>query len=151
MNYIAQPRDRWIPWYFVAFFLVVAAVNAVMVTLAIRTHTGIITEHPYEKGVAYNAVVSQEAAQEKLGWKGAIALQGDVLTFVLHDASGAVLHPSGAVAHMVRPTQGGMDFDVTLKDGAAHVAFPVHGIWDVRVFATVGKTTYQQVKRVVAQ
>lgn len=68
-------RDKLIPWYFVLFFVVIGAVNAVMVTLAVRTHTGTVTDHPYEKGLAYNKVVDAANAQEKLGWKSDIRFE----------------------------------------------------------------------------
>ena len=54
-------RHVW--WYFVAFFGFIAAVNAAMVTIAIRTHSGVVSEHPYEEGLAYNAVVHAEKMQ----------------------------------------------------------------------------------------
>ncbi|MEQ1705902.1 MAG: FixH family protein, partial [Rickettsiales bacterium] len=70
-------------WYFVAFFGFIAAVNAVMVTLAIRTHSGVVTEHPYEKGLAYNQVVEAEKNQQKLGWNGDVKYENGNLYFSL--------------------------------------------------------------------
>ena len=146
-----QPRDRWIPWYFVLFFVVIGVVNAVMVTLAIRTHTGMVTEHPYEKGLAYNEVVAAEAAQKKLGWKGEINVSKDTLYFNLRDANGKPLKVENASAHFSRPTQAGMDVDVPLTNGQAQMDLPVKGLWEVRVFAKHGDKTYQQSKRVVIE
>lgn len=143
-------RDRLIPWYFVLFFLVIALVDGVMVTLAVRTQPGIVTDHPYEKGLAYNRVVEAEAQQEQWGWHADIALQDHTLTVVLKDRHGAVLEPNAIVAHFTRPTQAGMDFDMTLTRGKAFVPFPANGLWEVRIFATVGNKTYQQSKRIIA-
>ena len=116
-----QQRDKWIPWYFVLFFVVVAAVNAVMVTLAVRTHTGTVTDHPYEKGLAYNQVVDAANAQDKLGWKsdirfehpspsegGSASIRG-TLHVTLRDRSGHTLTPEKATATFTRPTQAGHD------------------------------------------
>ena len=89
-------RAVW--WYFVAFFGVVAAVNAVMATLAIRTHSGVVTEHPYEKGLAYNQVVAAEAQQEALGWKGTINYKNGVLNFILHDKNNMIIVPDKIIA-----------------------------------------------------
>ena len=167
-------RRVW--WYFVTFFGFIASVNAVMVTLAIRTHSGIVTEHPYEKGLAYNQVVEAEEAQEKLGWKGVIFLlppQGggreggivaetvqaspyppvgkEILHFTLKDKSGGVITPDKATAHVTRPTQQGMDFTIELKGAETRVSFPEKGLWEVRINASVGDKKYQQSKRIVVE
>lgn len=144
-------RDKIIPWYFVMFFVVIALVDGVMVTLAVRTQTGTITDHPYEKGLTYNKVVNAESTQEKLGWNAAIALDGTTLTVTLKDAQGKMLHPETIRAEFVRPTQSGMDFEATLKDGPNAIDFPAEGLWEIRVFCQVGTTTYQQAQRVVVQ
>ena len=137
--------------YFLAFFGVTVSVNVVMATLAIRTHSGTVTEHPYEQGIKYNDVVNAEMAQEKLGWKGDITLKDDVLKFTLHDKSGASIVPQKLTAHFVRPTQKGMDFDVVMTDEQAHVSFPMKGLWEVRIYADIGDKKYQQAKRLVIE
>ena len=142
-------KSRSVLWYFIAFFGVVAAADATMITLALRTNSGIITDHPYEKGIAYNRVVAAEQAQEKLGWKAIIALDKDVLQVHLQDAKGKELIPDSMTAHITRPTQSGMDFDLNIKNSKAPVTFPVPGLWEVRIFANVGAQTYQQSQRMV--
>ena len=127
-------RDRIIPWYFVMFFLVVAAVNAVMVTLAVRTLPGTVTDHPYEKGLAYNQVVAASDKQEALGWKGDKPLQ-----------------PESVTAKLFRPSKAAMDFVVSLTRGGAPVKFPVNGLWEVQIDAVVGDTHYKQTKRIVVE
>lgn len=140
-------RRVW--WYFVAFFGFVAAVNAVMVTLAIRTHSGIVTEHPYEKGLAYNQVVKAEEAQEELGWKGTINYKDGVLHFDLRDKKNQPINPDKTTATITRPTQQGMDFTIELKGAETRVSFPEKGLWEVRINARVGDKKYQQSKRIV--
>jgi len=137
--------------YFLAFFGMIAVVNGVMIILALRTHTGTVTEHAYEKGLAYNDVVNAKTDQEKLGWKGNIALNNNRLTFALFDASNEPIQPDSVKVQFSRPTQAGMDFEVELKNGEASILFPTKGSWEVRVFATVGDKKYQQVKRVVVE
>ena len=147
-----HPRDKWIPWYFVAFFVFIGAINAIMVTLALDTSTGVTTEHAYEKGLAYNEVVSATAAQEALGWKGEIILLADnTLQFTLRDAEGKLLTPDTLKARLTRPTSEGMDFAATLTGGKAPLAFPQKGLWEIRVFATLGTHKFQQAKRVVVK
>ena len=149
-----RPSDRFIPWYFVLFFAVIALVDGIMVTLALRTHTGIVTDHPYEKGLAYNAVVEQETRQEALGWQGNLTLEGNVLSFSLRDAKGVAISADRVRADITRPTQAGMDFSAPLSQSAegawqAALAFPEAGLWEVRVFAEHGENRYQQARRFV--
>ena len=84
-------NDRWIPWYFVAFFVVIAVVLVGMVTVAVRTQTGVVTEHPYEKGLAYNETVKQAEIQESLGWNGEISYNNNVISFTLHNKNGKII------------------------------------------------------------
>jgi nitrogen fixation protein FixH len=145
-------------WYFVAFFGFVAAVNAGMVTMALRTHSGLVTDHPYEKGLAYNQVVEAEKKQQELGWNAEIALRHPdesrdpvLLIFSLKDKIGTTLTPEKATATITRPTQKGMDFTLELMGAETPVNFPAQGLWEVRVDAKLGDINYQQSKRIVVE
>ncbi len=50
------PRQKgwYIPWIFVGLFLVVAAVNGVMIHFAFSSWTGLQTEEHFLKGIKYN-------------------------------------------------------------------------------------------------
>jgi nitrogen fixation protein FixH len=53
----------------VAFFAVVAAVNAVMMTAAITTFGGAETGSSYQAGLAFARETSAAQAQDRLGWQ----------------------------------------------------------------------------------
>lgn len=142
-------RRVW--WYFVAFFGFVFAVNAAMVTMALRTHSGLVTDHSYEKGLAYNQVVEAEKKQEALGWKGSINYKNGTLSFDLHDKNNNPITPKKTTATITRPTQQGMDFTLELKDVETSVKFPANGLWEVRVDAEHEGVHYQQSKRIVVE
>jgi nitrogen fixation protein FixH len=142
---------RRVGWYFIAFFGIVLVVNAVMVTLAIRTHSGVVTEHPYEKGLAYNQVIIAEEKQESRGWKGTIDYDNGMLNFALYDKNKQPLNWESASATITRPTQQGMDFVRELKSPATLITFPANGLWLVRVDAKHAGVHYQQSKRIVVQ
>lgn len=142
-------RQVW--WYFAAFFGFVAAVNTVMVTLAIRTHSGMVTDHPYEKGLAYNKIVEAEQQQEAQGWKGRIDYRDHMLSFTLRDKSNRLLSVEKVTASITRPTQQGMDFSMQLKGEETPVHFPQKGLWEVRVDALHDGVRYQQSKRIVVE
>lgn len=154
----AQPRkgDRWIPWMIVLFFVVFMVVDAVMVTLAVTTQTGVVTEQAYEKGLAYNDTLKSVAEQETWGWKETLSLSGDNLAFSLKDNDGTPVPVDAAKALAVRPVQSGSDFSIPLKENAdgsfsTEMAFPHRGQWAIRVFATSGKRTYQTETLVVVK
>jgi len=142
---------RHVCWCFVVFFGFIAVVNAVMVALAIRTHSGVVTEHPYEKGLAYNAVVEAQMKQEALGWKGAISYKDRALIFHLRDKNNQAITPEKITATITRPTQQGMDFTVQLKSTETPINFPAQGAWAVRVDVMHQGMHYQQSKRIVVE
>lgn len=153
---IDTPRDKRIPLYFVAFFLFLALVDGIMVTIAIRTHTGTVTDHPYEKGLAYNQVVQAASIQENLGWKGNIgfkqtgSLKG-MLSFHLEDKEGKPLLPGSLRVTFTRPTQKGIDFELNMDTPSQAITFPVKGAWEVRIYAHYRGADYQQSKRIVVE
>lgn len=144
-----RPYGRRVALYFVLFFGTIIAVNALMATLAVRTNAGVVTDHAYEKGLAYNQVVAAEKAQEALGWKGELAYAGGMLTFTLRDKQGHMLAYDSATATITRPTQAGMDFTATLTSAGNAVTFPAKGLWHVKVDALYHGTSYQHATRLV--
>lgn len=149
-------RDRLIPWYFVAFFAIIFLVDGVMVTLALRDYGGTVTEHPYEKGLAYNEVVKAEAAQAALGWQGGIEFLKGTLTFALWDRDNHPVSLDQVTVRFSRPAQVGRDFDVSLRQTMpgvwkAKANPPLPGLWEVRVYARHGNHRYQQSKRIVVE
>lgn len=148
-------RDRLIPWYFVAFFLVIIAVNGVMATLAVRTMSGTVTDHAYEKGLAYNKIIAAADAQAALGWKGEITFSGKGLTrhvvLQVQDKEHQKLSAESVTLSIVRPAQEGMDFEVKFEGNEGDVTFPEQGQWELRAFAAVAGKPYQLAKRIVIE
>lgn len=148
-------RDRLIPWYFVLFFLVVIAVNVVMATLAVRTLSGTVTDHAYEKGLAYNKIIAAADAQAALAWQGDLRVSGTGLTrhieFTVHDKAQQLLSTESVTLSVRRPTRDGMDFETRFKGASGDVTFPELGQWEVRAFATVAGKPYQLAKRIVVE
>jgi len=65
----ARPPGWWIPWTFVAGFLVVVGVNGVMIWFAATSWTGLVTDRPYDRGLDYNRNLEAAAAMAALGWQ----------------------------------------------------------------------------------
>lgn len=142
---------KQVAWYFVAFFGFVGLINAVMITFAVRTHSGLVTDHPYEKGLAYNKVVEAENNQNTLGWKSTLDYKNGALSFSLRDKNNRIINPEKVTATITRPTQQGMDFSVVLKGNETHINFPAKGLWEVRADAMFKGVHYQQSKRIVVE
>lgn len=138
-------------FYLGAFFLFIAAADAWMIILAIRTHSGVITDHAYEKGLAYNQVVAAHQKQEEFGWKGVIDYRNGLVHFALRDKNGVALSPRKTMATFTRPTHAGMDFSVELSHADTAVDFPAKGLWEIRVDAVVGDRLFQQSRRIMVK
>ncbi len=154
-----RPSDRFIPWYFVAFFVVLTIILGVFTAVAVRHYSGVVVEHAYEDGVAYNKILQVTTAQRALGWKEELEvtpLQKTTVraVFTLHDAAGRRIDKAQAKIVFRRPTSNGLDRTAELTQEAdgryqAVLELPVHGVWDAYVAALADGHHYQTMRRVV--
>jgi nitrogen fixation protein FixH len=155
-NVAPRKSDKYIPYYFVAFFVFLAIADGFFVYLATSTHTGVVKEQAYEKGLDYNQVVKAKAVQDALGWEGTIIYENNTLQFTLQDRSGQPLQAEEVTAHFHRPIQAGADFSVTLQPAnlgfySVEVKVPYRGQWDVTVSAIKGEDHYQKRQRILVR
>jgi nitrogen fixation protein FixH len=61
-------QGRHVLAVFLAFFAAVFIANGAMIYQAISTHTGLVANEPYRKGLHYNERIAAEARQAGLGW-----------------------------------------------------------------------------------
>lgn len=156
MHTMPRQSDKYIPWYFVAFFVVLAVLDGFFVYLATSTQPGLVTEHAYQKGVAYNETIAQAEAQAALGWQCRITLEGKTLVLTLKDKDNAPITGAAVEASITRPTSNGHDFTVALAESAPGVysvdpAFPMPGLWNIGAQVTWNQQHYQKSQRVVLQ
>jgi nitrogen fixation protein FixH len=87
-----EVTGRFVLVCFVGFFLVVAAMNAIMIRFAVTTFGGVETESSYKAGLAFKAEVASSVAQQALGWNVDVRIdrqgQGTALNIAVRDASG---------------------------------------------------------------
>jgi nitrogen fixation protein FixH len=155
-NSTIRPSDKYIPWLVVLFFLCFMTVDFFMVTMALRTHTGVITEDAYKKGLNYNQTINAAREQEAWGWSHDIRLENNNLTFSLKNKSLAYITDANVKVKAIREVQDGHDFEVWMRKSSqgfyeADINFPLTGEWTIRIFATSSNRTYQASKRVMAQ
>jgi nitrogen fixation protein FixH len=161
-----RPRGWWYPYIFVGGFLVVLAVNVVLMVFATSTFNGLETRHAWWEGNHYNAQIAAEDAQEALGWtvtfgsrsgpEAGPAADGLPARFDLdvHDRAGNPVDGLTVEAEVRRPTQEGYDRTVHLDPVGpgqyrTTVGLPLPGQWEVRLVASRGEDAYRLRERIV--
>lgn len=105
--------------WFLGFFGVVFAANAVFLYLAFGTFPGVVVKSSYEAGQAYNEEIAASRAQDQLNWQVSadVARSGEAGGRVLvtaSDAEGAPLYGVTIHALLRRPAQQAADLEVAL-------------------------------------
>ncbi|WP_159999604.1 FixH family protein [Roseomonas sp. 18066] len=141
MTALATPRrSGWIPWVFVGGMLLVIAVNGVLIVLALTTFTGVTEGQAYDRGLAYNDVLAENARQAALGWQGEIRRAGDgSLAVAITDRDGRPV-PGTLRGLLLRPLEGTTQPLVFTADGEgrfrAALPVPQPGQWEARLVMT---------------
>ena len=137
---IMRKSDKWIPRYFILFFLIVSMVDTIMVTLAVRTQTGVVTEDAYKKGLAYNGLLQEAEAQSRSGVHQKAAYKDGQISWLLMNKDGHPISHAKVKASLFRTVSAGADFTVQMTETSAGVyrakpSFPQHGAWTVHLSA----------------
>ncbi len=152
---IEQPRkSNWIPWVFVGAMLVVIAVNAVMVTYAINSYSGLAVDKPYERGVHYNDVLAAQKGQDALGWRVSVNVEAGQLVMRVQDRDGQPLNHIGITGRLERPVSNDapLPLGITAVGDGQYVArlnTPHPGQWDVKAALRHGDDQYLLVQRIM--
>lgn len=117
-----KPREltgRAVLVWFVAFFGVVFAVNAIMVKAATSTFGGVETSSSYKAGQMFEQEVAQAERQDARHWRvaGTLARAGAgaaVLDITARDEHGAPLAGLSAKARLAHPVDERRDRDIAL-------------------------------------
>jgi nitrogen fixation protein FixH len=140
-----------------AFFGVVAAVNAVMIRFAVSTFGGVETENAYQAGLAFGREIAAVAAQDARHWQveGRVAAAADatLVEVTARDAGGRPLAGVEAVARLVHPTDRRGDRVVALDEAAAGSfrgrTDPVAGQWALVIeLSRAGERVFRSRNRV---
>jgi len=160
------PAGRLYPWIFVAAMGLVVLVNAGMIWFAVASFSGLATEDPYDKGLAYNRTLAAAEAQAALGWQVDVeaaagpaatgpagAAPSVTLAAAFRDRAGRVLDGLAVRAFLVRPTSAGHDRAVALAAAGegryrTTAALPLRGEWLLTVVATKDKQTWQGTRHI---
>jgi nitrogen fixation protein FixH len=129
-------RSRWIPWAFVGGMTIVVIVNVFMAYMAISTFTGVTVPRSYERGRGYEAVLSEAARQDALGWRAEVAFAEGRVAVTALDREGRPL--AGRLEGvLMRPLEGtAVPLAFEARGGgryAAEAAPPLPGQWEARL------------------
>ena len=106
---IAKPLSGW--WVFTAFaafFGVVIIVNGIFITSALGSFSGLVTEQPYKKGLAYNEILENARTQPNINHK--VSFQEGILRWGLKEQDGTYIKEASVTANFTRPVKDGNDF-----------------------------------------
>jgi nitrogen fixation protein FixH len=110
---------------FVGFFLAVAAINAVMIRLAVTTFGGVETESSYKAGLAFKAETAASIAQVARGWKVDVRLEsvgeGVAVNVTVRDAAGQAVPSLVADIGLAHPADRRRDVAMNVSEQSAGV------------------------------
>jgi len=135
-----QPREvtgRTVFICLVAFFGLIAAMNAVLIRLAVSTFGGVETENAYQAGLNFSREIAAAEVQDALHWQVKATVSGGpeatVVELVAHDAGGRPLAGLDATAQLVHPTDRRGDLTVPLDERTTGIfrgqVAAAHGNW----------------------
>jgi nitrogen fixation protein FixH len=120
-----EPRPitgRFVLITFIAFFSTIAAVNGVMMTLAIRTMPGLDVKNGYVASQAMNGEISAMRQQAERGWKADIVVQlrsgSAPLAVRLRDRDGVPVTGLDVKARLAHPAVTRADHTATMTEAS---------------------------------
>jgi nitrogen fixation protein FixH len=122
-----RPREltgRKVLLWLVGFFVLVFAVNGVMVHAAISTFGGVDTQSSYQAGLVFEREVARAEAQQELHWRveGKLKRAADgeaVLDISVRDAQGAPVTGLSADARLAHPADERLDHVIPIAGNGA--------------------------------
>lgn len=138
------------------FFLVIFAANGVLVYFALDSWSGLETENPYERGIAYNQDIERARLQDESGIDVSINIlpQRDRVIGVnvkVLDADKKPLTGKKLTIRFFRPAKEGFDqipniFENTPGDYSGQAQLPLPGVWDLKLEIHDGDKKLYQTK-----
>ncbi|MCI5060029.1 MAG: FixH family protein [Alphaproteobacteria bacterium] len=144
-GFLHPDKGGWVFLSFVGFFAVIIVVNAIFITMALGTHSGVVTQKPYDKGLAFDEVLDAAKMQPDI-WQKA-SFDNGVLRWELKDEDGMPLR-ADVTARLIWPVKEGYDFELVMSRKNAGIYeerlnLPFKGQWQVQLVAKWQKSQYR--------
>lgn len=115
-----QITGRFVLVCLIVFFAVVAGVNGVMMTMAIRTFSGVEARNGYDLSQAYNKEIARAREQAERHWQSSIVVVRDngpvQISIGIKDAAGQPVSGLSFEAQLRHPTDRRLDKKVSLVE-----------------------------------
>jgi nitrogen fixation protein FixH len=128
-------QGRHVLGVILAFFGTVFLVNGAMIYSAVSTHTGLVANEPYRKGLAYNERIGADERQVRLGWTETLAVGRDGrIALALAERDGRAVRGMKVEGVLGRPATNRYDVRLELAETApgryeAQTAAIAEGSW----------------------
>jgi nitrogen fixation protein FixH len=138
---------------FLVFFAAVFIANGAMIYSAISTHTGLVANEPYRKGLHYNERIAAEERQARLGWVETIEVTRDGhVSLKLAGDDGRPVGSLKVIGALGRPSTNRQDIQLALTELApgryeARLAPLGEGNWIIALDAFAGSGQAEPVYR----
>jgi nitrogen fixation protein FixH len=111
---------RHVLFAILGFFVLVTAINGIMVYKAVTTFGGVETPDAYRKGLAYNQRIAAEEAQAGLGWHDELTYSAAdrALMLVLKDREGRPVPGASVTATVGRSATNTFDQTLTMSESS---------------------------------
>ncbi len=111
---------RHVLFALLAFFGAVFAVNGYFLYSALSTHTGVVANEPYRRGLKYNERIEADERQARLGWREAVSYDAaaSTLKLSLDDRAGSPVGRMTVSAKVGRAASAREDVTVKLEEVA---------------------------------
>ena len=159
---VRRPREltgRTVLLCLVAFFAVVASVNAVMMTAAVTTFSGVETKNAYQAGVAFAREEAAAEAQESRHWRinSSLRHEANGLTQVelsAQDRAGLPLAGLEAAVSLLHPNDRRLDRPVPMQANTpgrfSGAVMPSPGQWDLVIeLSHDGERLFRSKERII--
>ncbi len=108
---------------FMGLFAIVLAANGTMTYFALKTFSGEVTKHPYERGLAYNRDIAAARAQMARGWTADVRIEHGAgrrneIRVRMRDANGQLLPGLKMEALFAAPADLARDIRIGLDESA---------------------------------
>ena len=142
----------------VGFFAVVGGANAIMITAAVKTFSGLETAGSYQAGLSFERDTQAAHAQDALHWQVKASVRPSAgttqVTIDARDASDRPLSGLQATARLAHPTDRRADLELALHEDASGrvsgTAMPANGQWDLIIeLSRNGERMFRSRNRVV--
>lgn len=138
-----KPHKNPLVIFWFVILAVVLAVNFFMISTAIMTNPGLVSENYYDKGKNYDQVLADRAHMQSLGWKTQLNIPSIYTEKMFSvaiapiDAQGRLLTLENATLYFYRPLEKRQDLVYPMtKVGdqwQTQAKLPLKGNWDVLV------------------